>query len=79
MVTTDRKTSSEVGGCWKCSALAAPRSAIPAAAEHLPASMPKSNKDQLSVADKPAWRAASRQTCCKQVTWTFSVINSRPS
>jgi len=29
--------------------------------------------------DKPARRAASRRTCCKQITWTLSVINLRPS
>ena len=35
--------------------------------------------DQVSsVADEPARRAASRQTCCKQ-RWTLSVINLRPN
>ena len=32
-----------------------------------------------AVVDKPARRAASRRTCCKQVRWTLSVINLRPS
>jgi len=32
-----------------------------------------------AVADKPARRAASWRTCCKQITWTLSVINLRPS
>jgi len=32
-----------------------------------------------AVADKPARRAASRRTCCKQIRWTLSVINLRPS
>ena len=32
-----------------------------------------------AVADKPERRAASRRTCCKQTTWTLSVINLRPS
>ena len=31
------------------------------------------------VADKPMRRAASRRTCWKQVIWTSSVINVRPS
>jgi len=36
------------------------------------------NKYQLSFADEPARRAASRQTRCKQ-KWTVSVINLRPN
>jgi len=32
-----------------------------------------------AVADKPARRAASRRTCCKQISWTLSVINLRPN
>jgi len=35
-------------------------------------------KQVSAVADEPARRAASRQTCCKQ-RWTFSVINLRPN
>jgi len=31
-----------------------------------------------AVADEPARRAASRQTCCKQ-RWTLSMINLRPN
>jgi len=31
------------------------------------------------VSDKPARRAASRRTCCKQITRTLSVINLRSS
>jgi len=34
---------------------------------------------KISITDKPARRAASRWTCCKQVRWTLSVINLRPS
>jgi len=36
------------------------------------------NKDQLSLT-KTARRVASRRTCCKQITWTLSVINLRPN
>jgi len=37
------------------------------------------NAPQVSaVADEPARRAASRQTCCKQ-RWPISVINLRPN
>ena len=36
------------------------------------------NKQVSTVADKPARRAASQQTRCKQ-RWTFSVINVRPN
>ena len=36
------------------------------------------NEEQASaVADKPARRAASRQTCCKE-RWTLGMINVRP-
>ena len=30
-----------------------------------------------AVSEKPAPRAASRRTCCKQTRWTLSVINLR--
>jgi len=30
-----------------------------------------------AVANKPARHAASRRTCCKQVTWTLSVIKAK--
>jgi len=32
-----------------------------------------------AIADKPAPRAASWRTCCKQIPWTLSVINMRPN
>jgi len=32
-----------------------------------------------AVADRPARRAASRWTCCKQIRWTLSVTNFRPN
>jgi len=32
-----------------------------------------------AAADKPARRATSRRTCCKQVRWTLNLINLRPS
>jgi len=31
-----------------------------------------------AVADKSALNDASRRTCCKQIRWTFLVINFRP-
>jgi len=36
-------------------------------------------KEGSAVADKPARRAASRRTGSKQIRWTLSVINLRPS
>jgi len=34
----------------------------------------KHNKDQMSLKNPREWRAASRRTFCKQITWTLSVI-----
>jgi len=34
---------------------------------------PTSDKQGSAVADKPARRAASRRTCCKQIRWTLNV------
>jgi len=37
------------------------------------------NLQVSAVIDKPARRAASRQTCCKQLRWMLSVINLQPN
>jgi len=41
--------------------------------------LPPSNGQRSPVADKPARRAASQRTCCKQIRWTLSLRNLRPS
>ena len=42
----------------------------------IPARTGRESKQVSAVADEPARRAASRQTCCKQ-KWTLTVINLR--